>query len=191
MIPLAAFAAATRFDQVFSLPAKAEREYAAGRLLAVDLADGRAARAADTAGLMVVGRCEVYVDNTEGNNDDVMVRYITGTFSYNNSTAHPIPQSHYGKPVFVENDTTVGTDPGTNNIFAGFFRGFERGKVWIDTRPLPMLAVFFGNNPNNNWRLSADAETGASVLQLWNQTQEAYQTVQLDGADGLERLIIA
>lgn len=190
--PAGEFDAKDRIDQVFSLPAKGAVNYYKGRLLAVDITDGRAQIAADAANLIVVGKIDATRLNEDGAHGDLIVPYNTGTFLYRNSATHPVTQAHYARPVFVEDDITVGTDPGTHNVFAGFFRGFSNISpgVWIDTRPLPLIAAFFGNNPANNWRLSADPDTGASVLQLWNQDQDKYQTIQLAGAAGFERLVI-
>ena len=57
-------------------------------------------------------------------------------------------------------------------------------------RTLPLLAAFFGNNSDSNFRLTIEGSGSAPVFQLWNQTREIWQTIQLDGADGLERLVI-
>jgi hypothetical protein len=179
-------------DEVFSLPAKAESIYFAGRLLAVDLADGRAVAAADAARRVVLGRIETTIDNSAGANGDRAVPYRLGTFRFKNSTAHPLTAARYGQPCFIEDDITVSASAGTNNVFAGFFRGFDAlgDGVWVDLRPLPLLAAFFGNNADSNFRFSSSA-SGAPIFQLWNQDQQAFQTVQLAGAAGAERLIIA
>ena len=178
---------------VYSLPAKGGAVYSAGRMVAVDMLDGRAAPAADAPRLIVQGRIEKTVDNSTGANGDMMVPFLTGVFLYKNSGSAPVVQARYGQPIFIEDDITVSLDPGDNNIFAGFFRGFEADgqRVWVDTRPLPQIASFFGNNPNSNWRLSVDTGTGATVFQMWNADQATFQTVQLGGASGAENLIIA
>lgn len=187
------FNSSTRFAVQFSLPAKAGQVYWAGRLLAVDLADGRAAAAADAAQRVVLGRIEHTVDNRSGANDAVAVPYRLGTFCFNNSTSHPILGEAYGQPCYIEDDITVSANPGENNVFAGIFRGFPNlgNGVWLDLAPLPLLAAFFGNNVNANWRFSSDPDTGAPIFQLWNQDQAKFQTIQLAGAAHAERLIIA
>jgi hypothetical protein len=190
---LSEFDSKSRFDREYSLPAKAGRTYWQGRLLAVDLTDGRATAAADAASTVVLGRIERTVDNSAGPNDAKVVPYRVGTFGYRNSTLHPILGTGYGQPCFIEDDITVSANPGNNNVFAGFFRGFPNlgTYVWVDTQPLALLAAFFGNNPNANWRFSSDPDTGAPLFQLWNQDQAKFQTIQLAGAAGAERLIIA
>lgn len=185
------YTAPTRFNVAYSLPAAAGQVYYRGRLLAVDV-NGRAAAALDEPGLIVVGRIEETVDNSTGLHGDAVVPYRLGAFAYRNSGTDPVTQAVYGRPVFIEDDITIRSSPGDNNIFAGFFRGFdERGDVWVDTQWLPMFAAWFGNNPNNNWRLSVDPETGGTVFQLWNQDAGLYQTIQIAGAPGAEHLVIA
>lgn len=188
------YRASTRPDLIYSLPVAAGVKLWKGRLLAVNAA-GFGVVAEDEPGLIVLGKIRDTVDNTDGMDGDKIVSYETGSFLYENSTSHPVTQAHFGKPVFIEDDITVSSSPGAGNCFAGFFSGYTNtqsmsGKVWVDTRPLPMIAAFFVANPDNNWRLSADPETGASLFQLWNQDQEAWQTVQLAGAAGLETLLI-
>lgn len=183
----------SRFDQVYSLPAKAASIYYLGRMVAVDLTDGRARSAADAANCVVLGRVETTVDNSGGLNGDLRVPYRLGTYLWKNDPAHPVLSTHYGKPCYIKDDITVSASPGTNNVFAGTFRGFDDlGEgVWVDSRSLPILAAFFGNNPGSNWRWSSDATSGDPIFQLWNQDQNTFQTVQLAGAADAERLIIA
>jgi hypothetical protein len=187
------FNASTRFDERYHLPAQAASYYADGHILAVNTQTGRAVLAADLANRIVMGRTSGTVNNLTGAHGDKLVTYDLGVFLYKNSATSPLLQSHYGKPCYIEDSTTVSASPGTNNVFAGFFRGFHNlGEgAWVDMRPLPMIAAFFGGHPSSNFRLSTDPTTGAPIFQLWNQGQETYQTVQLDGLDGLERLIIA
>lgn len=181
-----------RFSEVFSLPAKGGEIYYAGRLLAVDLTDGRAKVAADAASLILCGRIETTVDNLLGEHGDKTVNYRLGTFLYKNSGADPIVQARYGRPVYLADDITVRSSPGTHNVFAGVFRGFGPGGdgVWVDTRLLPIWASFYESNPDSNFRFTSDPGTGAPIFQMWNQDQDTWQTVQLAGTAGTERLII-
>lgn len=184
-----------RPDLIYSLPAKAESIYYRGRLLAVDTRDGRAAAAADSPYLQVLGVIRDTIDNSTGAHGDKVVVYDTPTALFDNSGTDPITQARYGRPIFVEDDITVRATPGDNNVFAGFFRGFrnttDTRQVWVETRPLPLFAAFYGNNPDSNFRWSLDADTGAPIFQLWNQDQNTWQTVQLAGAAAAEHLIIA
>lgn len=182
-----------RPDLIYSLPAKAGTVYYRGRMLAVDSQDGRAAAAADAANLRVLGVVRDTVDNSAGAHGDKVVAYDTPTALFDNSGTSPITQACYGKPVFIQDDVTVRATAGDNNVFAGFFRGFannDTAKCWVEMRPLPLFAAFYGNNPDSNFRWSVDPDSGAPIFQLWNQDQQTWQTVQLAGAAGAERLII-
>lgn len=178
----------TRDDGSHSVPVRGDAIFSSGRILAVD-DEGYAVEAADAAGLIVLGRISKDIDATDLSDGDVVVPFDVGVFAFANSGAGPVLAEHYGRPVFIEDDVTVTADPGDNNVFAGFCRGFLDSRVWVDMRVLPMLAAFFGNNPDANFRYSVNADR-QPVLQLWNQTQSAWQTVQLAGASGTERVII-
>lgn len=183
------FDSPTRPDEAHSVPVRADDVFVNGKILAVD-AEGYGAEADDAAGLIVLGRIRESVDATDLNNGALSVAFDIGVFGYKNSGTSPVLPSHYGRPVFIEDDVTVTASPGTHNVFAGFCRGFTRSLVWVDMRSLPMLAAFYGNNPDSNFRFSVNAQR-VPILQLWNQTQETWQTIQIEGAAGLERLLIA
>jgi hypothetical protein len=187
------YLSATRPDEVYAVPAKAASVYYKGRLLGVDTTDGRAKAAADVANLVVAGRIDATVDNSDGAHGDKLVPFANGVFLFKNDPAAPLTQAHFMKPCYVKDDITVSASPGNHNVFAGLFRGFHNNSdgVWVDSKVLPSIAHFFGNHPDSNWRLSTDPDTGASIFQLWNQDQETWQTVQLAGLPGIERLIIA
>lgn len=180
-----------RPEECFSLPAKAATEYFKGRMLGTD-GNGRAVAAIAAAGLIVVGIINSSVDNIAGAHGDKQVPYRVGTFLLENDPAAPLTQAHVNKPCFLKDDITVSADPGAHNVVAGIFRGFHNNGdgVWIDSRYMGLFAVYFGSNTESNWRLTAQTSDGASILQLWNQTQQTWQTVQLEGAAGAERLVI-
>lgn len=187
------YSSAQRLDDVYALPAKAGEVYWRGRILAVDTEDGRAVEASDAPNRMVVGQIDTSKDNLLGSHGDHLVPFATGVFLYKNDAAAPLTQAHWGKPCYVKDDVTVSASPGEHNVFAGFFRGFHNlgTGVWVDMKVLPLLAGFYGSHPDSNWRLSSDPDSGAPIFQLWNQTQETWQTVQLEGGAGVERLLIA
>lgn len=179
----------TRPDDAHSVPVRADALLYQGKILALD-AQGYGVEAEDAAALTILGRISADVDATDRADGEVKVVFDLGVFGYENSSDSPVLDSHYGRPVFIEDDTTVRADPGDHNVFAGFCRGFTGRQVWVDMRVLPLIATFWGDNANSNYRYSVNADRGL-VLQLWNQTQNTWQTVQLEGADGLERLLIA
>jgi len=184
----ATFDSPTRPDGAHSIRVRGDSIFAEGRIIACD-AEGYAIAAADTEGLTVLGRINTALDATDEADGALSVVFDIGVFAFNNSGTNPVTVAHYGKPVFIEDDITITVDPGTNNIFAGICRGFTGSKVWVDMRTLPLLANFFGNNADSNFRLSVDS-SGVPTFQLWNQTRAIWQTVQLKGGSGTEHLII-
>ena len=183
---------ATRIERTFALPALAAAVFWMGRLVATN-ADGRGAPAADAPGLIVSGLIKKTVDNSAGAHGDKQVAYETGLFLLDNDPINPLTPSHLNRPCFIKDDITVSASPGAHNVFAGFFRGFNNNGsgVWLDTQLNGVLGQFFVSSPDSNFRFSAETATGVPIFQLWNQTQNTWQTVQIDGAPGAERLLIA
>ncbi|MBM9605963.1 hypothetical protein [Desulfopila inferna] len=90
-----------------------------GGLTAVNAA-GYALPAADAAGLKVVGISEEQVDNTAGANGakNVLTRRKK-SFWLKNSSGNPVTIAHLQTDVYVEDDETVSSSGGVNNIVAG------------------------------------------------------------------------
>lgn len=159
-------------------------------MVGVDLY-GYAISPADVAGLLVVGRVRSSIDAAELADGAVRCVFDVGLFAWSNASGDPVTMASYGRPVFIEDDVTVRAGPGDNAVLAGICRGFAQdGKVWVDSKVLPMIGAFFGNHPNANFRISAGSD-GAPEMQLYNQDQEVWQRVQLAGETGAEHLIIA
>lgn len=104
----------------------------AGTLVARN-SSGFAVPAADSAGLVVVGRAEETVVNS-GSAGDKSIRVKPGIFGYANSATNAVAADDIGKPAFVEDDITVATAAGTNAIVAGKIIGLADGEVIVDTR---------------------------------------------------------
>ena len=133
------YSAPERPDNSYSVPMRADTDFSPGRMLAVDL-EGYAAQAADEEGLVVLGRLRQSSDSTGYANGEVKAVYDHGVFAWDNSTAYPVTMAQFGRPVFVEDDITVTSEPGTHSIFAGICRGFEpSGKVWVDSKLAAVL----------------------------------------------------
>ncbi len=99
----------------------------AGGLLAID-STPEIQMASDTAGLIVVGVSELYVDNTS---DGEYATAKTGCFKFNNSSGNAVTAEHIGKTCWVEDDNTVASDPGTNGIEAGEVYQVDTDGVWV------------------------------------------------------------
>lgn len=92
-----------------------------GALVAVD-SSGNALPAADAAGLKVVGRAEETVDNVSGSAGDLTIKVRRlSAFWYANSSGNAVTKAHlHGlAPIYVEDDQTVASAGGSNNIVAG------------------------------------------------------------------------
>jgi hypothetical protein len=102
---------------------------------------GLAEPAADSAGLVVKGRAAEYVDNTNGGK---RVNIEPGIFCWKNSETHALDISN--RIAYVEDDETVGSDPGANGIIAGLIVDIDDEGVWADCRPAAIAAAT-GANP--------------------------------------------
>lgn len=109
----------------------------AGAILAVDYTD-EIQPAADTAGLKVVGRCPLGIDNAD---DGLKSEVEQGIFHYANSATYPIPRSAIGQVAYVEDDQTVAAWS-TNLVPAGLVYDVDADGVWIDMRPAALAAAW-------------------------------------------------
>ncbi len=94
-------------------------------LIALKASDMEAYKAADTAGVVVVG-----INQVTGDEGDV-ITVIPGKYLVNNSTAHAVTQAHIGTSCYVEDETTVASDGGTNSIVAGTVIDVTSAGVWV------------------------------------------------------------
>ena len=101
----------------------------AGAILAIDSAN-EIQPAADTAGLKVVGRCPLALDNAA---DGLESQVEQGVFRYANSGTYPITRAMIGRVAYVENDETVGYNS-TNKVRAGLVYDVDSDGVWVDMR---------------------------------------------------------
>lgn len=104
----------------------------AGTIGAVD-ANGKAAPAADTAGLKVIGRVAAEVDNTGSNyGTNTNVKIERGTFRWSNGGS--FTAADIGTYAYVLDDKTVITAAqATNDITAGLIVSVDSSGVWLDT----------------------------------------------------------
>ena len=95
-----------------------------GILIAITSA-GKAVKAADASGYTVVG-----VNEETADAGDYIVA-ISGIYRLDNSTSHAVAQANIGDSVYVEDETTVSTDGGTNSIVAGTVVDVDSNGVWV------------------------------------------------------------
>jgi len=109
---------AIRKGEINELPVAAGVKIYAGGIVARNAA-GYAEPASDKAGLIVYGRAEATIDNTDGAAGDAIIAVREGCFSYQGSG---FTAADAGKPVFIVDDETVAKSGGTNKVFAGFIK---------------------------------------------------------------------
>ena len=121
-----------RDGESIELQVAASTKIYAGGMVAKN-ASGYAVPAADAANLVVMGRAEEYVDNSSGANGDetVLVRR-NRAFKFKNSAANAVTIAHLGGNVYVEDDETVASSGGSNNIVAGKCIGVDSDGVWVE-----------------------------------------------------------
>lgn len=89
--------------------------------------NGRAVPAADTAGLVVIGRAESLVDNTGGAAEALPVPVSRGLFAYEHAG---LTRADIGKPVFVADDQTVALTS-ANSVPAGVLLDVDEHGAWV------------------------------------------------------------
>lgn len=98
-------------------------------------ATGYLVPAADTAGLVVVGRAAWYVDNSAGADGALSCRVETGVFKYENAAggAAVLQEDVLGsaQAVVADDQTVAGPTHATNNIPAGRIVELESDGVWV------------------------------------------------------------
>lgn len=109
------------------VPVAAATVIYAGAMVARD-SSGNAVPAADTAGLVVLGRAEARADNSLGAAGDVSVTIREGVFAYAHSG---LTLANVGKPVFALDDQTVGLSS-TNGVYAGTLIDVSDEGAWIE-----------------------------------------------------------
>lgn len=128
-----------RAGELVALPVAAATIIYAGGMVATD-ADGNAVPAANTAGLVVVGRAEARADNSSGVAGALMVEVQTGLFAY----AHVgLTRADIGKLVYVADDQTVTLAVG-NRVVAGVLVDVDDDGAWVrllPAQPLTQAAV--------------------------------------------------
>lgn len=116
-----------REGEFFSLPMEAATIIYAGGMVARN-ASGNAIPAADTAGLVVVGRAEAQVDNRLGAAGDLAILVREGVYAYAHSG---LTKASIGKPAFVSDDQTVALSS-TNAVLAGYLVDVDDQGAWVE-----------------------------------------------------------
>lgn len=127
MTALAADRSSPRRDgELFSMPVEAGVIIYAGAMVARN-ADGNAVPAADTAGLVVVGRAEEKADNSGGADGAMSVTVCRGVFAWSHGG---LTRADLGKVVYATDDQTVATTS-TNKAPAGVLIDVDSVGAWV------------------------------------------------------------
>ncbi len=114
-----------------------------GALIALNAA-GFVVPADDAAGLVVIGVAEQTVDNSDGSDGDVSVKYVTGVEVEFTNAGGTIEQADMY--AFAEDDDAV-TDYGgsTNKNFVGPVTSFTSTKAWVFVDEAIIMAHYASN----------------------------------------------
>lgn len=117
----------------FPFPVAAATVIFAGSLVALE--DGYLVPAKTATGLVVVGRAEQYVDNTDGAAGALTCEVMPGVYPWDNSLGDDlIAQADVGSTVYAVDDHTVAKTDGTNTrSAAGVLLGIDSDGVWVAT----------------------------------------------------------
>jgi hypothetical protein len=127
--------------QLVALKVAASTKIEAGKMVGVNSA-GYAVEAADTAGIKVQGVAEETVDNSSGQNGDLVVRIRKNkVFKFKNSGTNAVDVADAGTLVFVEDDETVADAAGTNGVVAGLCIEVAADGVWVEIPAAPQVAT--------------------------------------------------
>lgn len=121
-----------KFDNLtLALSVLADAVIPSGVLTAVN-ASGYATNAADTAGLRVIGSSTEAVDATDESSGDSTITVDRRPVLVENSSGNALTIADIGKVCFVEDNQTVGSDPGDNAIVAGIVHDVTTAGVFLD-----------------------------------------------------------
>jgi len=121
-----------------TLTVKNDEVIYAGAMVAVD-GNGEAVNASDTASIMVIGRAEEEVDNSD---DGETIDVKRGMFRWANGDT--VSDANIGDICYVVDNQTVSvTNSGSNSIIAGIVSDVDSDGVWVDTGHIDKTAGSF------------------------------------------------
>lgn len=165
------------FDNlVLALPVLADAVIPSGVLVAVN-ASGYATNGADTAGLRVIGCSTQSVDATGEASGDSTIEVDRRPYLMENSSGNALTIAHVGQLCYVEDNQTVGSDPGDNAIVAGVVHDVTSEGVYVDFAGIadavssPEIGISSTDNEDGTATVTVQcSKAGRQVLQLWLST---------------------
>jgi hypothetical protein len=119
-----------RSGLAFQFPVAAATLLYQGVFAALDAAN-RVVAATDAAARRVVGLVQGEVDNSAGAAEALNVDVECGLFLVLNSGTNAVTDAHIGMAAFIEDDQTVASVEGTNNVVAGIVAKVDSDGVWL------------------------------------------------------------
>lgn len=155
-----------RVGEDFELPADAGKTFYAGALVALEAASGLATPGATATGLVGLGRCEAFADNSAGGDGAVNVKIRRGVFRFANSGGgDAIAATEIGQTCFIVDDQTVAkTDNGGARSPAGLVIDVDSDGVWVMTGYGPVSSPAGALLAANNLSDVANAGTARANL---------------------------
>lgn len=190
-----------RDGRVYQFPVAAATKLLAGVLWALD-ASNRLVNASDAAARRVIGVGHEEVDNTDGSAGDLNGNVHVGLYKLVNGT-DTLTDAHIGKVVFVEDNQTVQSTPGTNGVKAGILRKVDSDGVWVEVGNLLRDPAMIFAAGIHTWAGGAATTDSISVvgllatdivlvtLVLANSTQYLVKAVNDAGNDQIDLTLSA
>lgn len=118
---------------VIGVPVASAKKIFAGSLVAAN-ATGYATPGATATTLTYLGRADENVDNTGGDDGDVLVRVRRrDAFYWDNSATDAVTQASLGKKCYIVDDHTVSSTNGSNTqSAAGVVVALDANGVWVE-----------------------------------------------------------
>ena len=171
-----------------SLPVLADAVIPAGVMVAITAA-GYATNAADTAGLRVMGVSTESVDATDESSGALTIDVSRDVYRMENSGDNALDLADVGQPCYVEDNQTVGTDPGSHSVLAGVVMEVDAGGVYVDftATPLPALADLAAyTDPTTNGEIAALTSSATTTQGEFNALRDKCESL----ADSHRALIV-
>lgn len=175
-------------NTLLSLPVLADAVIPAGVMVAITAA-GYATNAADTAALRVMGVSTESVDATDESSGALTIEVSRDVFRMENSTAAALDLADVGQPCYVEDNQTVGTDPGSHAVLAGLVIEADANGVYVDftSIPLPVIAGLAAyTDPTTNGEIAALTSSATTTQAEFNALRDKAEAL----ADSHRALIV-
>jgi len=156
-----------REGELFSYPVATAKKIYAGALIVMN-SSGYAEPGTTATGKKALGRAAAQIDNTGGQNGDLVVPVEEGVFRYDNSlSGDAITLVEVGNVCYIVDDHTVAKTSGTGTrSVAGYIRDVDDDGVWVEIRSPYFTGgnLTAANNLSDVTAATARANIGANLV---------------------------